>query len=102
MAAFPASIIAIVQYGFSKFILVIIIYFLINIIIGNIIEPKFMGKGLGLSTLVVFLSLVFWGWVLGIVGMFLSVPLTIIIKIIFSVSKDKKWVSVLLSDKIEQ
>jgi len=102
MAAVPASMMAIIQYGFSKFILVIILYFFINIIIGNIIEPKFMGKGLGLSTLVVFLSLIFWGWVLGIVGMFLSVPLTIIIKIVFSVSKDKKWVSILLSDKIEQ
>lgn len=102
MAAVPASMMAIIQYGFSKFILVIILYFFINIIIGNIIEPKFMGKGLGLSTLVVFLSLIFWGWVLGIVGMFLSVPLTIIVKIIFSVSKDKKWVSILLSDGVEQ
>jgi len=101
MAAFPAALMALVQYGFGKFFIVIMIYLFINIIVGSIIEPRFMGKGLGLSTLVVFLSLIFWGWVFGIVGMFLSVPLTIIVKIIFSVSKDKKWVSVLLSDKVE-
>ncbi len=101
MAAFPASLMALVQYGITKFIIVVILYLLINVVIGNIIEPKFLGKGLGLSPLIVFLSLIFWGWLLGIVGMFLSIPLTMIVKIIFSVSKDKKWISVLLSDKVD-
>lgn len=101
MAAFPASLMALVQYGITKFIVVVILYLLINVVIGNIIEPKFLGKGLGLSPLIVFLSLIFWGWILGVVGMFLSIPLTMIIKIIFSVSKDKKWISILLSDKVE-
>jgi predicted PurR-regulated permease PerM len=101
LAGFPPAMMAFIQYGVTRFIITIIIYLVINIVIGTIIEPKFMGKGLGLSPLIVFLSLIFWGWILGIVGMFLSVPLTMIIKIIFSVSKDKKWVSVLLSDKVE-
>lgn len=100
MAGFPPAMMALVQYGFTKFIVVIVIYLTINIVIGSIIEPKFMGKGLGLSTLVVFLSLIFWGWLLGIVGMFLSVPLTIIVKIIFAESKEKQWVATLLSDKV--
>jgi predicted PurR-regulated permease PerM len=101
IAAFPASLMALVQYGISRFLIVVIIYFAVNMIVGNIIEPKYLGKELGLSPLVVFLSLIFWGWVLGIVGMFLSVPLTMIVKIIFSNSKDKKWIAVLLSDKAE-
>ena len=59
-----------------------------------------MGKDLGLSTFIVFISMVIWGWILGPFGMLLAVPLTIIIKIICDSSKHYHWVSVILSDKI--
>ncbi|MCZ6835124.1 MAG: AI-2E family transporter [Planctomycetota bacterium] len=72
-------------------------YALINGVIGNYIDPKIMGKDLGLSTLVVFLSLVFWGWVLGYVGMLLSVPLTVTAKIMLESSPETRWMAVLLS-----
>ncbi|NEY11678.1 AI-2E family transporter, partial [Yersinia pestis] len=73
-------------------------YILINLIGGNIIDPRMMGRGLGLSTLVVFLSLIFWGWLLGPVGMLLSVPLTIIAKIVLELTPAGYRFAVLLSD----
>jgi predicted PurR-regulated permease PerM len=70
-------------------------------IIGNVVEPRMMGQRLGLSTLVVFLSLIFWGWVWGPLGMLLSVPLTVIVKIILEQSNDGHAVAVLLGPGIE-
>ena len=63
---------------------------------GNVVEPRVMGKGLGLSTLVVFMSLIIWGFVFGPVGMFLSVPLTITLKIFLEQSEKTRWLSVLI------
>ena len=81
IAAVPAVLLALLQLGQLEAITTAMLYLTINIIIGNALEPRFMAKGLGLSALVVFLSLIFWGWMLGPVGMLLSVPLTIIAKL---------------------
>ena len=76
-------------------------YAVINVAIGSILEPRVMGRGLGLSTLVVFLSLVFWGWVLGPIGMLLSVPLTMAVKIILENRPETRWIGVLLGSEAE-
>ena len=65
-------------------------------IIGNVIEPRMMGKVLGLSIFVTVISLVFWNWVLGPVGMLLSIPLTMIVKILLEHSEDMKPAAILL------
>jgi len=96
IAAVPAVLLTLVQLGPLSALVVTVAYMVINIVIGSIIEPKVMGRGLGLSTLVVFVSLIFWGWLWGIVGMLLSIPLTIMVKIILDDNEDTRWLSVLL------
>jgi len=98
IAAIPPIIQVLVFNGLYEMLVVVAGYLLINLVIGNIIEPRMMGKGLGLSTLVVFLSLIFWGWLLGPVGMLLSVPLTIAVKIALEQTEAGKGIAVLLSD----
>jgi len=98
IAAVPPMTLAILQLGIGEAGLIGLGFFLINMVMGNIIEPRYLGKGLGLSTLVVFLSLIFWGWLLGTVGMLLSVPLTMILKIGLESSPEGRWLAVLLSD----
>ena len=81
IAAVPAVLLALVQADPQTALFTAVGYLVVNNLVGNMIEPRFMGSGLGLSPLVVFVSLVFWGWILGPVGMFLSVPLTMTLKI---------------------
>jgi predicted PurR-regulated permease PerM len=99
IAAVPAILLAIVQLGFGDAMVIAAGYLVINTLMGNIIEPRFMGKGLGLSTLVVFFSLIFWGFILGPVGMLLSVPLTMTIKFAAEGSEDTRWISILLGSE---
>lgn len=101
MAAVPAVLLALLQHGIEAAFYATMGFVLINIILGNVVEPRMMGRGMGLSTLVVFLSLIFWGWVLGPVGMILSVPLTMILKIVLESSDETHWVAVLLGNESE-
>ncbi|HEY9017361.1 AI-2E family transporter [Thiomicrospira sp.] len=98
IAAVPAVLLALVQLGLGDAALVALGYLVINVVMGNLLEPKFMGKGLGLSPLVVFLSLLIWGWLFGPVGMFLSIPLTMIVKIGLEQYEGTRWVAIMLGN----
>lgn len=96
IAAIPTTLLALVQLGVGEAIWTAAGFLVINTVVGNMIEPKVMGKGLDLSALVAFLSLVFWGWILGPVGMLLSIPLTVMVKIALESVDDTRWIGVML------
>jgi AI-2 transport protein TqsA len=94
----PPVALALVQLGVGSAVLVVAGYAAVNLLIGNIVEPRVMGRALGLSPLVVFFSVFLWGWLLGPVGALLSVPLTMIVKIAFETSDDLRWLAALMGD----
>jgi predicted PurR-regulated permease PerM len=102
LAGIPAVLLGLILHGFGHSLAVAAGYVVVNTIFGNIIEPNLMGRRLGLSTLVVILSLIFWGWVWGPVGMILSVPLTMVLKILFENTEDFRWISILLDKGVPQ
>lgn len=102
LAAVPAVLLAVLQLGPTNAVVVMALFGMVNTIMGSVVEPKIMGERLGLSTLAVFLSLVFWGWLLGPVGMLLSVPLTMVVKFAAMNNPQTKWFGVLLSPVPEE
>jgi len=101
LAALPVALLALVQLGVGSALLTVIGFVVVHIVVGNIIEPKLTGKGMSLSTLVVFLSLVFWGWVLGPIGMILSVPITSLVKIALESYKKTEGLAFMLGSHTE-
>jgi predicted PurR-regulated permease PerM len=102
IAAVPPMLIALADHGPAMMLWVGLFFLAINIIFGVVIEPRVTGKGLGLSSVVVLLSLIFWGWILGPVGMLLSIPLTIMANVACDLNPRTRWVSILLGDGQEQ
>ena len=100
IAALPAVLVALVQLGVGPALGVIALFVVVNVVVGTFIEPRFMGERLGLSTLVVFLSLIFWGFMFGTVGMLLSVPITMTIKIAAEANPGTRWLSDLLGNTL--
>lgn len=99
IAAIPAALLALVQLGMGSALLVIAGNILIGFIIGNVIEPRLMGRKFGLSTLVVFLSLIFWGSLLGLIGAILCIPLTMTLKFALESNESTRWIAVLLGSE---
>ncbi|MFW5845301.1 MAG: AI-2E family transporter [Planctomycetota bacterium] len=97
VASLPAIALALVGAGPGWALLVAGGYLVINVGVSNVIEPRYFGRGLGISALVVLLSMLFWGWVLGPIGMFLSVPLTRAVKLVVEGHEDTRWIGLLLS-----
>lgn len=96
IAAIPGVILALIEFGPGSAAITAIAYVVVNVGVSNVIEPRFLGHGLGLSPLVILVSMIFWGWVLGPVGMLLSVPLTMTAKIALESGDETRWIALLM------
>ncbi|MGJ8657194.1 MAG: AI-2E family transporter [Akkermansiaceae bacterium] len=72
-------------------------YLIINGFLGNFLEPTLLGRRFGISTVVVILSVLFWGWLWGPIGMLMAVPLTMLLKVAMDNSSDFRWIAVAIS-----
>ncbi|MDR1491828.1 MAG: AI-2E family transporter [Planctomycetaceae bacterium] len=99
ISAIPPLLLIFIDNGLSGALTLVLGLFVIESFIGYGLEPRLLGRGLGISTVVVFLSLIFWGWLLGPIGLFLAAPLTIVVKIVLQAFDETRWISILLDEK---
>jgi predicted PurR-regulated permease PerM len=99
IALVPPALLALIEFGFTRAAIVVGGYILINFVSDNIIKPKFVGASIGLSPLIVVLSLLFWGWLLGPMGALVAVPLSIAVKFLFDGFEESRWMAKLMSDR---
>lgn len=98
----PAVLVALVQGDISTALMVVLGYTIVNIAIGNVLEPRLTGRELGISSVLILVSLLFWGWVLGPVGLFLSVPLTMAVMEVLHASTSTRPIAILLGSTSDQ
>ena len=99
VAGVPPTILALLVAGLPNAVLVAGGYLLINNFLGNFVEPMLVGRRFGISTLVIVVSVVFWGWLWGPLGMLLAVPLTMVLKVFLESSDEFRWIGVAISSE---
>lgn len=97
IAGVPPTILALLVGGAPNAVLVAGGYLLINNFLGNLVEPMLVGRRFGISTLLVIVSVLFWGWLWGPLGMLLAVPLTMVLKVFLESSDEFRWIGVAIS-----
>jgi predicted PurR-regulated permease PerM len=98
LALTPPTLLALIQFGFGRAIAVLAGYVVINFLVDNIVKPRFVGSRLDLAPLIVVLSLLFWGWLLGPMGALAAVPLSIGTRFLFESFNESRWIAHLMSD----
>lgn len=96
VAGIPPVLLALILHGFWPATGVLTCYLIINVGIGNFLEPMLLGDRFGISTVIVILSVLVWGFIWGPVGMLLAVPLTMMVKVMLDNSSDLRWISALM------
>jgi len=96
LAVTPAVVLALAEFGVSRAVLVIAGVIVINILAENVLSPMMMGRGLNISPTIVFLSFVFWAWLLGGPGAFLALPITLFVAVMFDTFPETRWLASLI------
>lgn len=99
IALVPPALLGLIEFGFARAGMVVAGYTLINFLVDNVFKPRFVGESLDLSALVVVLSLLFWGWLLGPIGALIAIPLSIATKFLFEGFEESRWIAHLMSDQ---
>lgn len=102
IAGLAPAILTLLVQGPADALLLCAGYLTINTLLGNFLEPMLMGRRFGLSTLVVVLSVMFWGWVWGPIGMLMAVPLTIMVKVVLDNSEEFRWISIAIGQEAKR
>ena len=98
LAAIPATLLALAEYGLGRAIVVIVAVLIINLVVENVIAPSYTGKTLRLSAAVVFVSFLFWAWLLGPIGALLAMPITVLLMLTFGRYESTRWIAQLIGD----
>jgi AI-2 transport protein TqsA len=93
IAAFAPALLALIEFGPGYAALVVAGYMAINVLFGNVMEPYLLGRRIGISPLIVLLSVIGWGWMWGIAGMLLSVPITMLIRMALESVPEWRWLA---------
>jgi AI-2 transport protein TqsA len=93
LAVTPGVVLALAEFGVTRAVLAIVGVVVINILAENVLSPMMMGRGLNISPTVVFLSFVFWTWLLGGAGALLALPLTLFVAVIFATFPETRWLA---------
>jgi predicted PurR-regulated permease PerM len=101
LALIPPAIMALVQFGVTEMLIVIGGYLIIYQVVENFLKRPYLQKKLNVSMLVIFISLILWGWVLGPIGAVLSVPMALLVKAILDSGEETRWMAYLMSDRQE-
>ena len=101
IAAIPAVLIAWAKYGIQGAIVMTLFFIIINTIAESVIFPKLTGRGLQMSVYVVFVSLFVWGWILGPIGFFIGVPMTLVVIKYLENFKETQWIALLMGSDAE-
>ncbi len=101
ISVIPPAIMALLQFGVTEMLIVIVLYIVINFIVDSVIKPRFIEEGLNISVTVTFLSLILWGWVLGPIGAILAVPMAMIVQSILDSREETRWMAYMMGNGSE-